>query len=364
MSQPHSQPAQKAGLRQDRRGIALLLVMAVVFLVIASITVAAGFAIANLDTLRSRFDVAQAEAAFKAAQERIRGLVKINNDVFNGCQVGDCFSVESGSCVACSSASDNTIGEASYRATLRELVAPAASLAGYAALGFDAYSKNRHFRQSDHFCLNYCAASGFECGDNGCGGSCGSCAGGETCGGGGVPGVCDTGNCSDINIECGAACTDGSICGGGTIVDATNRIIAVQSGCNEAGTDCDGTTDTVSRAWDSGAIVNTSAEDENDGRVNVAILDPAVNPQYAAAAYCDTLSYQGHQWYLPAKNELDKIYAQVVAGNVSQVAGGAYSSSTDEAGADNLAWIQNLGNGAASADKKATAYFIRCVRRY
>jgi hypothetical protein len=52
-----------------------------------------------------------------------------------------------------------------------------------------------------HACTPDCSA-GRNCGDNGCGGSCGSCSGTLSCGGGGTAGVCGTGclsNCQNAN---------------------------------------------------------------------------------------------------------------------------------------------------------------------
>lgn len=352
--------------RRDQRGIALLLVMAVVFVVIASITVSAGLVIGNLDALRSRFDLSQSEATLQAAQERIRGYIRTNNGVFDGCQVGDCLSASGGSCTSCSSGdADYRLGDISYRATVKGLLAPDAVTPGYAVFGIDAYFKNKHVRQSDHFCLNSCTAAGHTCGDDGCGGSCGSCGPTETCGGGGTPGVCDTGNCTDPMIECGGACIEGATCGGGVLIDAAQRIVVSPSGCTEDGSDCVGGTDAIERAWDdSGTSDDTTAEDEADGRANIAILDPAVNTKYAAAAYCESLSYGGYDWYLPAKNELDSIYVQKVSGSVTGLTAEPYLSSTDESGSNDREWTQNMDGGSVSSDKKSSIYFVRCVRRF
>lgn len=351
---------------RDHRGIALLLVMAVVFVVIASITVSAGLVIGNLDALRSRFDLTQSEASLQAAGERIRGYIRMDNGVFDGCQVGDCLSASGGSCTSCGSGdADYSSGDITYRATLKGLLAPDASTPGYAIFGIDAYLKNRHVRQSDHFCLNTCTSAGHNCGDDGCGGSCGSCGPSETCGGGGTPGICDTGNCSDISIECGGACIEGANCGGGVLIDAAQRIVVSQSGCTEDGSDCVGGTDSIERAWDdSGTSDNTAAENEADGRANITVLNPTVNTQYAAAAYCESLAYGGYDWYLPAKDELDQIYVQKVAGSVTGLAAEIYLSSTDDNGSTDSEWTQDMDSGSSSVGKKVTARFVRCVRRF
>src|SRR5206468_2669456 len=81
-----------------------------------------------------------------------------------------------------------------------------------------------------------CAEQGLQCGQagDGCGGvvDCGSCAAGETCGGGGTPSVCGkpactATTCAAQGAECGpiadgcggvldcGTCADGSACGGG-----------------------------------------------------------------------------------------------------------------------------------------------------
>ncbi|MFP2910090.1 tryptophan synthase alpha chain, partial [Pyxidicoccus sp. 3LFB2] len=83
-----------------------------------------------------------------------------------------------------------------------------------------------------------CAAQGLDCGIaiDGCGGTleCGTCAVGDTCGGGGAPNVCGTGACSPTTcaalgkncgpmsdgcggmLDCGT-CPEGQTCGGDAV---------------------------------------------------------------------------------------------------------------------------------------------------
>lgn len=352
-------------LAADHRGIALLLVIMVVTVVSASMLLGAGLILSNLDSIRARGDQGQLEASLQAAQEALRGWRHQNNTVFDGCTPGDCFSTTLGSCVACTSSdalyNQNSI---SYRARLTEFAAPALDVTGHALFAIDSIYKNQHLKKNDQLCLNYCAAGGYECGDNGCGGSCGNCGPGETCGGGGNPHACDTGNCSDINIECGDACVEGSICGGGIVIDDANNIVVAPSGCSEGGDTCDGVSeDSVVRQWNVNST-DSAAEDEDDGRTNMQILNPLVNTDYQAAAYCASMTYGGYSWYLPAKNELDDIYATKVAAGLSGFIEADYWSSTDDRGTVDSVWSQQMASGSAGVIKKNNSFNVRCVRRY
>jgi hypothetical protein len=73
-----------------------------------------------------------------------------------------------------------------------------------------------------------CQALGYNCGpaSDGCGGllQCGACNGGNTCGGGGRPGVCGT------SIPCTGLCQQQTACAGGAQTTITGRIVSGATG--------------------------------------------------------------------------------------------------------------------------------------
>jgi hypothetical protein len=109
-----------------------------------------------------------------------------------------------------------------------------------------------------------CAQQGFNCGPagDGCGGplSCGTCMAPQTCGGGGTPGVCgfrgvDAGacvpeTCASQNISCGPAgdgcggslscgvCTPPDTCGGGGMPGVCGHSSCTPRTCAQAGANC------------------------------------------------------------------------------------------------------------------------------
>jgi len=103
-----------------------------------------------------------------------------------------------------------------------------------------------------------CGAQGVQCGPagDGCGGSlsCGTCPTGQTCGGGGTPGVCGSGTCTaktctQQNISCGpagdgcggslacGACPSGQTCGGGGKPGVCGST-CVPTSCTQLGFNC------------------------------------------------------------------------------------------------------------------------------
>ena len=104
-----------------------------------------------------------------------------------------------------------------------------------------------------------CNAQGFNCGPagDGCGGqlACGNCPAGQTCGGGGQPGVCGGHPCTPVscatqNIQCGPTgdgcgnleqcgnCPNGQTCGGGGVPGHCGAPNCTPITCNSQGIQC------------------------------------------------------------------------------------------------------------------------------
>lgn len=84
-------------------------------------------------------------------------------------------------------------------------------------------------------CQPDCFSKNKQCGDNGCGGSCGSCRPPLTCGGDGVPFKCGSYTCTPQceNKECGPdGCGDscGSCEGGASCIEVTGQCVGAEKG--------------------------------------------------------------------------------------------------------------------------------------
>ena len=120
------------------------------------------------------------------------------------------------------------------RGVMRLLAAGVLGAGGLAALGLEAEAKHHHHGHGHGHgggggggCIPNCA--GLECGDDGCGGSCGSCGDGQTCdggtcvGGGGGGDRCagPVGICDADPTPCGHSAT-GETCGCELSVEGNN----------------------------------------------------------------------------------------------------------------------------------------------
>jgi hypothetical protein len=173
-----------------------------------------------------------------------------------------------------------------------------------------------------------------------------------------------SGDCNGSNVE-------GDACGGGTVVDATNHIVAISGGCTDtSGSSCGTGDDSLTKPWDAGDTPSTTgATDAADGRTNTTTLNPSVNTQYEAVKFCDDMSYLGYtNWYLPAQNELDQLATASTNGwSTGYLECGYYWSSTETSSttAYNLIVKPSLMAICTPMDyDKTSPIFIRCVRRY
>jgi hypothetical protein len=104
---------------------------------------------------------------------------------------------------------------------------------------------------------------------------------------------------------------------------------------------------------------------ETNGQANTANLHglSAEGATHRAADYCSTLHAHGHSdWYLPARDELNRLYENRTAiGNFDLAAGARYWSSSEYSNI--FAWSQNFNSGFQSGDPKDSPLHVRCVRK-
>src|SRR3989304_8011706 len=203
---------------------------------------------------------------------------------------------------------------------------------------------------------------------------------------------------SIFSISCCYAISVGASFGGGTVFCVSQT--ADVSQCVTTGSGCYGlimaNEDQVNydsnakhgRPWSSVASL-TSATSGDNGAVNTAIIITALpgdNSSNNAAWVCHNYTdpKEGRtDWYLPSKNELNKMYLYATANNLigsgcagSEAGGvqclmgngfpvGAYWSSPESSGNYSGAWYQYFSNGSQSVGLKIPNYFgVRAVRAF
>lgn len=86
---------------KPKKGMALLLVMAVIVVVLTTVSIGATVLLNNLDTGKSQEQTNVALVSAQSAIEKVRGLYKNNNGFFVGCSVNDCIDFSRGRCDSC-----------------------------------------------------------------------------------------------------------------------------------------------------------------------------------------------------------------------------------------------------------------------
>jgi uncharacterized protein (TIGR02145 family) len=89
---------------KSKKGVALLLVMAVIVVVLTTVSIGATVLLNNLDTSKGRDDTNAAMVAAQAGIEKVRGYYKNNGGFFNGCSVNDCINFTTNNCSSCDTA--------------------------------------------------------------------------------------------------------------------------------------------------------------------------------------------------------------------------------------------------------------------
>jgi hypothetical protein len=153
----------------------------------------------------------------------------------------------------------------------------------------------------------------------------------------------------------GAKCADGTIYAGNS-ADGSSAIYTTPEDVSSLLT------------WNSGEkdlSTVVGAISETNGQANTANLRvlSGKGTTYRAADYCSTLhAYSHSDWYLPARDELNRLYENRSAiGNFESAPGALYWSSSEYSSI--FAWSQNFNSGFQSGDPKDSPLHVRCVRK-
>ena len=115
--------------------------------------------------------------------------------------------------------------------------------------------------------------------------------------------------------------------------------------------------------WSNGSYITVgdTATAIGTGMANTKAIVAAQGVGAYAAYICDTLTLGGyHDWYLPSKNELNKLYInQVAVGGFSNY---YYWSSTEYY--NYCAWFQYFYNGHQGSGSKYATGYVRAVRAF
>jgi len=160
--------------------------------------------------------------------------------------------------------------------------------------------------------------------------------------------------------ECSDNDAVGTICGGG--MKFGTGLVVTPSNCTDSTTPiCNGATDALTKTWSATTGSDEPADSTTDGWSNTGNLVYNTLQTNDAAQYCFDMVYGGYSdWYLPAKDQLNTLYAQkaTVGGFVADL----YWSSTEAN--TNAGWAQDFANGGQSGYGKTYAHYVRCVRSY
>ena len=97
------------------------------------------------------------------------------------------------------------------------------------------------------------------------------------------------------------------------------------------------------------------------GRANTTAIVAQPGCVSGAAYVCDQLTVGGHgDWYLPSKDELNKLYLS--QGAIGAFGDESYWSSSESAA--NYAWDQYFGDGSGDYNYKYFVYKVRAVRSF
>jgi hypothetical protein len=168
--------------------------------------------------------------------------------------------------------------------------------------------------------------------------------------------------CADASPAIGTICNDGSLYVGKS-PDGNVKMYATRcdAGMSWNGSECVG----MRMFWPWGTYgLTTNQTSTVTGKTNSAWL--AANDIEAwAARYCENLAAYGKSdWFLPAKDELNKIGVSRAVANISSTldrTGRWYWSSSELNG--NNASGGRFSDGSGTSGGKNGAYYVRCVRR-
>jgi len=357
-------------------GMAMIIVLIVSFIVLATIGTGASIIANNLNKAGGQAAKAKAEVNAVVAFEKLKALFKINPKFLETCSGGtDCLNLNnnltSDTCVSCTNQAATYVdGNIKYKIKINELTQPSAGngdppnyVTGSAVFSLTGYYKNISQQKISNVCLDYCSLANYECGSNGCGGSCGTCPDDRP--------LCTTAHkcesaeavCSNIGLECDDKCGVGALCGGGTLIDIEQGIIVSSPNCNTEPCETD---DFVALWDDQDEYTDTGAYDTRDGRNNKENL--VADARYVAANSCFNANYNGFNgWYLPAKDELEIMFQSSKEGSSAGYSeNNCYWSSTEE----NISNVYIAGfagqyeNCLNRSQEKKNELYVRCLRRW
>ncbi len=140
----------------------------------------------------------------------------------------------------------------------------------------------------------------------------------------------------------------------GYVANETHGIIAAPSDQTTAGTGI---------VWWNGSFTTTGATGTalGTGQANTTAIVDAQGPGSYAASLCDDLDLNGYtDWYLPSKDELNKLYQNRVS--VGGFVSPFYWSSSEVTNV--IVWVQNFDVGNQLNIDKLTNVYVRAVRAF
>ncbi len=177
-------------------------------------------------------------------------------------------------------------------------------------------------------------------------------------------------DCINIMEDCNNSCLQGSLCGGGKLLDDNNfSFIVSPPSCNLLADSCDNDfllNDTNVYFFENPNSNNFfGASSTDDGLFNISQLDPQNNINFLAAKYCDDLDINGfNDWYLPAISELEAIGTSTGFDYFNMSSAHAYWSSTESASSSSEAYYMSTEPLEILYTGKDSEYRIRCIRKY
>lgn len=123
----------------------------------------------------------------------------------------------------------------------------------------------------------------------------------------------------------------------------------------------DNHTSTYNFAWNNGSNQLTNATNDIDGRVNSNTILGVQGPGDYAAYVCHNVNAFGYtDWYLPSKEELQRMYdiRTSIGNNFTNESYWASSESTVD-----KAWYLNFQTALKDVDSKYNAFRVRCIRK-
>ena len=112
----------------------------------------------------------------------------------------------------------------------------------------------------------------------------------------------------------------------------------------------------------SGSSIPGTSTAIGTGQANTALIVNTCSETGIAARLCDDLVVGGHSdWYLPSKDELNKLYLNQAAIGGFEITAYYWSSSEY---ISTQAWRQNFGSGVPGPDYKGSPNYVRAVRAF